>query len=169
MKFKLTPEISYVIGVYGQRKTEKGIGIYGDDELLSIFSKECLKLELAEPGKILFEKNKVYFYNSKLKRFFEKVLNEVEDRFIFVNDYASNYFAGMYDAYGKIEDKEIIVGRYRLKDSIALEKLGFINRKKNGKIQIETRKLEFLYFIKPNLRIKKKEVENIIKQSGSPS
>ena len=165
MKFKLTPELSYVIGIYGQKKIDKGIGIKGNNDLLATFSKECINLKFAEPGKILYEKGKIYFYNSKLKRFFEKVLNEVEDRFIFANDYASNYFAGVFDAEGEIDKKtnSLYIGKYRIKEEVALQKLGFLGRKKGKKIVIENRRVEFLKFIRPRLKIKAKEVEEALK------
>ncbi len=160
MKFKLTPSISYVIGLYAKSRAKKGIGVKGRAAI--VFAKKAIELGLSKDGKMLYEENEVYFYNSKLKKFFEKILKEVSDRFIFANDYAASYFAGLYDAVGEIKDGKIYLGKYNIKDSVALQKLGFLNKKKEGKIVLEGREVEFLRFIKDYSVLKKKEIEEIL-------
>ncbi len=166
MKFRLNPNLSYIIALYYKKPSSKGIGVRGSHFLRSAFINKCLEEKIVEPGKLLYSKEEVFFYHSKLRKFFNKIIEEIADRFIFVNDYSSSFFAGVFDSVGEIEKGGISLGKYELKDSIALQKLGFFNKKSKGKLFLEGKEKEFLRFIYPRLVVKKEEVEKILGSMG---
>ena len=153
MKLKLSPSLSYIIGLWSRLKIAKGIGIKGNEEVLAVFAREVLKEGIAPKG-LLYTENSVYFYNSKLLRFFKKILEEREDRFMFPNEYACNYFAGIFDAVGEIKSNKICLGRFNKKDALALTRLGF-PLSKGKRLCIEGRIPAFIRLIKDCVKIRK--------------
>ena len=53
MKMKLTPELSYIIGLWKEVRTKEGIGVHGTEERLSLFTKAVLESELTDSTKLL--------------------------------------------------------------------------------------------------------------------
>jgi len=53
MKIKLTPELSYTIGLWRKTRTTEGIGVRGDDNLLEIFTMEVLNQDLTTTYRLL--------------------------------------------------------------------------------------------------------------------
>ena len=152
MKIKLTPELSYIIGLWGPVRTEEGIGVEGDDELLSIFSSEIIKLGLAEPNKIQHFEGKVFFYHSAYRKFFQDVLKYKAERFKYKNKYMANYLAGLFDSCGLIDDNGLVF--FAVNDLVLesiLNRINFKPKKKKQGILIRD-PLKFLLFIKPLLK-----------------
>lgn len=149
MKLKLTPEISYIIGLWKGARTPSGIGARGSEELLAVFSGAVLKAGIAEHGKILGDGDSVYFYNTAYRKFFQKVLDEEEERFKYKNDYSASFLAGLFDAVGGIgADGTVHFRRITQADAMVLYRLGFNTIKKSGKIYV-VRPAKFLAYIKP--------------------
>jgi hypothetical protein len=170
MQHKLTPEISYMIALYSQLPSEDGIGVCSFNEGLAVlFASESLRLKLTAPGKILYKddergKKTVFFYNSKLEKFFKKILKEREERFRFINDFSSSYFAGVFDCCFSVVNGKLGIGKYNLKDALALDRLGFNAQKLRGTL-IVGKPVEFLRFIQGKVKIKKDIVEDLLKKA----
>lgn len=149
MKIKLDPELAYLIGFWKKRRTNEGIGIYGEDEDLELFSKEVLEKELTQPKKLLSEKNKVYFYHTAYKKFFKQIEKEQCERFKYLNEYAGSYLAGMFDSCGIIDSKSGVVyfEKARKNDEMLLTRLGLVAKWKEGKLIVGRPKV-FLRLIK---------------------
>ncbi len=156
MKIKLTPELSYIIGLWRKTKTIEGIGVRGDDILLEVFTMEILNQELTTTDKLLTEHGRVFFYHSSYRKFFQQIEKEQLERFKYLNEYAANYLAGLFDASGTIDEKGIVsIGNLSYQDQMLLLRLGFILRKREMRFIFE-RPVVFLTFIKKYVKIKKK-------------
>lgn len=153
MKIKLSPELAYVIGFWRKRRTYEGLGIKGEKDKLEIFSKDVIDLELTTSDKLLTEENRVYFYHTAYRRFFQDVIENQLERFKYINDYAANYLAGLFDSVGGITDKGIVyLEKCRRDDELMMLRLGFSCRMKEGKMVLE-KPLGFLAFIKNYVKI----------------
>lgn len=153
MKIKLTPELSYIIGLWRKARAPEGLGVVGDKDLLEIFSKEAIEKELTTSDKILIEENKVYFYHTAYRKFFQQIEKEQLERFKYLNEYAANYLAGLFDAVGSVDERGLIsLGGMNREDKIMLLRLGFATKRKEGKTIID-RPLLFLAFIKNYVKL----------------
>ena len=153
MKIKLTPELSYVIGLWRKASCMDGIGVRGSKEVLEIFSKEVLDKELTTSDKLLSGEDKVYFYHSAYRKFFQEVEKDQLERFKYLNEYAANYLAGMFDATGSIDGRGIVsFGKTNKRDEIMLLRLGFQTKRRAGRLIIE-RPVVFLTFVKNYVKV----------------
>jgi hypothetical protein len=153
MKIKLTPELSYVIGLWRKARCIEGLGVRGEKNVLEIFSKEALEKQLTTPEKLLASDNKVYFYHTAYRKFFQQVEKEQLERFKYLNDYAANYLAGMFDASGSIDEKGVVsLTGANKQDEMMLLRLGFVTRRRAERLIIE-RPVVFLTFIKNYVKI----------------
>ncbi|MEM3373169.1 MAG: hypothetical protein QXF76_03060 [Candidatus Anstonellales archaeon] len=102
-KPRLTPEFAYIIGFWKKLRYSEGIGIKSTKEKVEHFINLIIKNQLTTPDKLIIKENDTvaYFYHTKLRTFFEKVINEQLDRFKYDNEYSANYFAGFFDAIGE--------------------------------------------------------------------
>lgn len=160
MKAKLSPELSYVIGLWGVRRTKEGVGVRGED-VAPAFVNEVIKLGLTEPGKLLYSENSVYFYHSKWRKFFQEVWRDRMERFKYLNDYSANFLAGIFDASGGVDDKGVVHVEGFGEDEMVLSRLGF-KPKKKGKTIIIGNPRAFLKFIYDFLKVKKGEMEKYL-------
>lgn len=148
MKIKLTPELSYLIGLWSKRRCAEGLGVEGDKEIQGFFAQAALELKLTEPGKMLADENKVYFYHGKYRKFFQEIEAEKLERYKYINEYSANYLAGVFDAAGGITEQGVIyLGRFGSTDEMLLFRLGFPTRKMEGRMVIGRPKA-FLTFIR---------------------
>ncbi len=109
MKIKLTPEISYVIGLWKLRRTTEGIGISGNENLRTAFIKGILDAKLISPDKIQIDRMKVFFYHTVYRKYFQDVIKEETDKFKYHNEYSKAFLAGLYDSKGGVSrDKKFI-------------------------------------------------------------
>lgn len=154
MKIKLTPELSYIIGLWRKMRCSEGIGVVGNKDVLEVFMTEVITKELTSPEKLLSGDEKVYFYHTAYRKFFQQVENEELDRFKYINEYAANYLAGMFDASGEIDDRGVVsLTKSTRQDEMMLLRLGFMTRRRGDRLVIE-RPLVFLAFIKNYVKIK---------------
>ncbi len=148
MKIKLTPELSYIIGVWRKCKSFEGLGVRGDKDLLEIFAKEVIDKKLTAPDKLLTDDDRIYFYHSAYRKFFQEVEKNQLERFKYLNDYSANYLAGIFDAVGNIDEKGIVsIEKLNRQDEMLLLRLGFKTKKSQG-VRVMERPLVFLAFIK---------------------
>jgi len=148
MKIKLTPELSYIIGLWRKCRTFEGLGVKGRKELLEIFAKTAIELNLTTPDKMITEENRVFFYHGAYKKFFQDIEKEQLERFKYLNDYSANYLAGLFDGVGNIDENGVVsIQRLNKEDELLLLRLGFNTKRRAGVCIIE-RPLIFLAFIK---------------------
>lgn len=148
MKIKLTPELSYLIGLWSKRRCAEGVGVEGDKEVQGYFAQAVLEMKLAEPDKILTDGDKVYFYHGKYRKFFQEIEAEKLERYKYINEYSANYLAGAFDAAGGITEQGIVyLEKFGTADEMLLFRLGFPTRKMEGKMIIGRPKA-FLAFIR---------------------
>lgn len=153
MKIKLTPELSYVIGLWRKSRTLEGLGVSGNDNLLEVFSKEVLEKELTTPDKLLTEGDRVYFYHTAYRKFFQQIEKEQLERFKYLNEYAANYLAGLFDAVGHVDERGIVsLRKANRQDEMMLLRLGFVTKRKDNLLIME-RPIVFLTFIKSYVKI----------------
>ena len=153
MKVKLTPELSYIIGLWKAARVPSGLGVRGRGELLKVFMDSCLKAKVAEPGKVLGGENFVYFYHTAYRKFFQKVLDEEEERFKYKNEYSASFLAGLFDAVGEIgADGTVSFGKSTKTDEMIMYRLGFNTLRKAGRTYV-VRPLKFLAYIKPFVKL----------------
>lgn len=128
-KLKLTPRISYILGLYSCNRG-KALGIVTtSEEVMERFVKTAMDEFEVEPSKVLVEGEdneiKVYFYNSKLKKLFDNALGRRDKIFKYRNNYSANFFAGVYDANGGRDGKGLFIRNLENESVGVLEKLNF--------------------------------------------
>ena len=155
MKIRLTPELSYIIGFWKTLRTKEGIGIKGKQQALDLFVKLCLEQKLTESNKFQMKKNEVYFYHTKYRKFFFKIVESELEKFKYINDYSGSFVAGLFDASGGITEKGIVyLSGLSRTDEILLMRLDFLTDRKKDKVIIMKPRI-FLRFVKPYLKLKK--------------
>ncbi len=148
MKVKLTPELSYLIGFWRKCHSKEGLGMYGDNNILELFTKTVLELGLTTSDKLLTEEKKVYFYHTAYRKFFQEVEEDQFERFKYLNEYAANYLAGLFDCVGEISEKGFVsLKKANRNDEMLLMRLGFGARWRDDHLVIEKPRA-FLAFIK---------------------
>lgn len=153
MKIKLTPELSYVIGLWRKARCSEGIGVRGGRNILEIFTKEALDKQLTTPEKLLSTEDKVFFYHTAYRKFFQEIEKEQLERFKYLNEYAASYLAGMFDAAGEIDERGVVSLRGSSKqDEMMLLRLGFVSKRRGDRLVIE-RPILFLTFIKNYVKV----------------
>jgi len=153
MKLKLTPELSYIIGLWRKRQSFEGLGVKGSPELIEIFSKEVLNQGITTPDKLVSEEKRIYFYHTAYRKFFGDIEKEQLERFKYLNEYAANYLAGLFDAVGDISpDGVVSLIKLGKQDELLLLRLGFHLRKRDGRFIVE-KPVIFLAFIKNYVKL----------------
>jgi hypothetical protein len=154
MKIRLTPELSYIIGLWRKARCSEGIGVVGDKNVLEVFMQQVLEKQLTTSNKLLSGDEKVYFYHTAYRKFFQQVEAEELDRFKYINEYAANYLAGIFDASGEIDERGVVsLTKSSRQDEMMLLRLGFMTRRRGDRLLIE-RPLIFLAFIKNYVKIR---------------
>ncbi len=130
-KLKLTEQTSYMLGIYAHSPQEPSASVAASSEsetAIEKFASIAYKELGIEPNKILISEEKgVYramFYNSKLKKLFDKALQRKTRVFKYANAYSAQYVAGMFDAAGGINTKGIFLSGIDDADSLLLQNVG---------------------------------------------
>jgi hypothetical protein len=153
MKIKLTPELSYIIGLWRKSRCNEGLGVRGERAVIEVFAKEALDRGLTTSDKMLSDEIKVYFYHTAYRKFFQEVEKEELERFKYLNEYAANYLAGMFDSSGSIDERGVVTMSGATKqDEMMLLRLGFVTKRRSERLIIE-RPLIFLAFIRNYVRV----------------
>ncbi len=148
LKIKLAPELAYLIGFWRKRRSPEGLGIYGDDSRLELFSKIMLDMKIVVPEKVISSEDKIFTYNTAYRKFFQEVEGEQLERFKYLNEYAASYLAGIFDSVGLISEKGLVcISKLNAEDEMLLLRLGFTTKRtKEGLVIRKPR--AFLFFIK---------------------
>ncbi|MCD6227729.1 hypothetical protein J7J90_04520 [Candidatus Micrarchaeota archaeon] len=150
MKPKLTPLISYIIGIWKCRKAKEGIGITGNDDIIRAFTMSVINSGITTPDKVQIKKDKAFFYHSKYRVFFQKILKSRVETFKYENDYSASYFAGMFDSCGGYnkDKKTVYIANADTQDEMVLLRLGYKIKLIKSKLIIVDKE-KFLSFINP--------------------
>ncbi len=161
MKIKLNLNLCYLIGFWYKKQCKEGVCFVGNEKEKEIFIKKILEENLIEPEKIQIDGKKAFFYHNGVRKFFNKILKEKMERFKHKNEYAANFFAGLFDAIGKVDEKgRVVLKKINKEDELMLARLGFL-LKKEGKEFIVKKPLLFLMFIKNWVILKKDRLKII--------
>jgi len=164
-KIKLTPELAYILGLWRHRKIDRGIGIRGNDRLLSEFTKAVIELGLTQPNKLLTDRDTVFFYNSAYRKFLQDVEKELVEKFKYKNEYSQAYLAGLFDSYGGFIERRtgeldkaggLYIANADDNDELVLLRLGFrcrLVRKGRTRMLIILDKEKFIEYIKDWVRV----------------
>ena len=149
-KLRLSPKISYFLGMYAYSPS-RAIGVIArNSEMLQRFIEIALKEYKVEPNDIHVDEKEnetqAYFYNTKLKKLLGKALERKEKTFAYKNAYAACYVAAIYDTVGGKDPKGIFIKRLKATDDIIIERLGFRTKKRGIKTYIANPN-EFISFI----------------------
>ncbi len=148
LKIKLAPELAYLIGFWRKRRSSEGLGIYGNEEHQTHFTKLLLEMKIAPTEKIQTLEDKVFTYNTAYRKFFQEVEEEQLERFKYLNEYAASYIAGIFDSVGGITEKGIVyMTKMNAEDEMMLLRLGFATKRTKDGLAICKPKA-FLIFIK---------------------
>lgn len=124
-KLKLSPSVSYILGVYGAGARKLPIGLHTDNsDMLERFIRISINDLGIEANKILLEDNGASFYNSKLKKLFDKALERRTKTFKYLNDYSGSYLAGLFDCNGGFDRKGMFIRNLDALDALLMENLG---------------------------------------------
>jgi len=127
--------------------------VQGGKEVLEVFSQQALEKQLTTSDKMLTAGDKVYFYHTAYRKFFQEVEKEQLERFKYLNEYAANYIAGMFDASGHIDERGVVsLGQANKQDEMMLLRLGFQTRRRADRLVIE-RPVVFLTFIRNYVQV----------------
>ncbi|MCX8198338.1 MAG: hypothetical protein N3F07_04085 [Candidatus Micrarchaeota archaeon] len=159
MKFRMNPQRAYLLGLWKSRKTSQGVGVCGRQELAEAFVKVCLDEKLAEPDKMQYQEDssglRCFFYNTSLRSFLQKELENREDRLRYKNSFSACYFAGVFDAKGGWQESALGVKIPFLVcdrvDEIILLRLGFRAKREGQKLAVLSE--DFYDWIAPYLKL----------------
>ena len=155
MKFKLNPLYAYVIGMWHAMPSKKGIGVCGD--AAPYFAKLCLESNIST--KMLQQGDCIFFYHSKLKKFFNLIIKERKERFKYPNDFSASYFAGMFESSGYLSNGKIGLRGDEV-DEFILHSFRF-SPIRRGKHIIVRNSLAFAKFIKDKVSFRRDLLEEI--------
>lgn len=145
-QLKLNPRVAYILGLYAYNKGSKAtIGVVTkSDEIVQTFVKTALDDFKILPNKILIEAEEdeiqAYFYNSKLKKLFDKALERRERLFKYKNDYSAGYFSGIFAIKGGADSYGLYIRDLDKGDAMLLEKIGFHTETRGSKTYIKNAK-----------------------------
>jgi len=134
MKLKLTARLAYLLGIWKARASTEGVGIEGRGELADIFIREVLSQKLTTGERIQLRGEKVFFYHSRLRAFFQECERERLGLFSRRNVRTAAYLAGWFDACGGAERGVPFLARADREDEFLLDRLGFRTRRVRGKL-----------------------------------
>jgi len=158
MKYSMSPGRAYLLGLWKSRRTIQGVGVEGHRELCEAFLKACLDEKFCQPDKVKYEEgplHKCFFYNTALRAWFDAEMKKREERLKYKNEFAANYFAGLFDAKGGWADS--VAGRKMAfilgdqVDEIVLLRLGFRVKKQGARLAIISE--DFYGWVMPYLKL----------------
>lgn len=156
MKIKLSPDMSYIIGLWKYNRTREGIGIVGGEEERMAFSAAALRAGLAEASHLQLRGDRVFFYHTAYRNFFDLTLERQDEAFCHLNDYAAAFFGGLFDAVGGVREGIPYLMRCDKKDEMALLRLGFRLERAGGVAAVMPGAM-FLKFIKHWQQVPKRD------------
>jgi hypothetical protein len=137
-KLKLSPKVSYMLGIYSMNKMA-GQPISVSTRNGGVIEK-FVKIAIGELGveanKIMLNESGAAFYNSRLRKLFDRALERRRNTFKYLNDYSGNYVAGLFDCNGGMDRKGLFIRKIDVHDGLVLEDLGVHTRVQGSKSYI---------------------------------
>lgn len=116
MKLRLTPTLSYLIGLWKHARTREGIGIVGNFDMKTAFLSKVVEAQLTPADQIQVQENAAFFYHTAYRAFFDQILKEEVDRYCHANDFAAAFLGGMFDAVGGMEAGKVYLTKWDKQD-----------------------------------------------------
>ncbi len=163
-KPKLTPDLSYLIGMWHITPSRKGLGVRGNIDVRAEFVRRLISYGIAEPNQITSTDEEVYVQHTRYKKLFVKTMAERFNRFKYLNDYCANFWAGVCDGGATITKKGTIhIHNADKRDAMHLDILGFGSRKTATGVIVKNT-YGFAFFIKNYVTIinKKPEFKEVV-------
>lgn len=141
-KLKLSPNVGYMLGIYSvNRMAGQPISVStGNGDVIERFIKVAIGELGVEPNKIILSEKGAAFYNSRLKKLFDRALERRRKTFKYINDYSGSYVAGLFDCNGGFDKKGMFIRDIGVHDGLLLEDLGIHTRVQGGKSYIMNEK-----------------------------
>lgn len=141
-KLKLSPNVSYMLGIYSVNKAAgQPISVSTrNGDVIEKFVKVAIGELGVEPGKIILNENGAAFYNSRLRKLFDRALERRRKTFKYINDYSGSYVAGLFECNGGADRKGMFIRKLDVHDGLLLEDLGIHTRVQGGKSYIMNEK-----------------------------
>ncbi|MCL4378960.1 MAG: hypothetical protein M1160_04435 [Candidatus Marsarchaeota archaeon] len=136
-KLKLSPDVSYMLGVYSAGQRRQPIELTtNDSDMLERFIRIAVNELGVGANKIILKDGGAAFYNSRLKRLFDKALERRTKTFKYVNDYSGSYLAGLFDCIGGFDRKGMFIRNLEAHDALLMENLGMHLKHQGSKAYI---------------------------------
>lgn len=152
-KLSITPDVSYMLGIYNCNSRKNSIYVSSsNNELVERFVKIAVLNLGVNLDYVHVVKEEDYIEatinNSKLKKLFDKALETRDRAFKYKNEYSASYFAGMFDCKGAVDRKGLFMSGISAYDAVILERIGFHTTGGSGKTYIKN-DMDFIMFIEP--------------------
>jgi hypothetical protein len=136
MKLRLSPTLSYLIGLWKHSRTREGLGIVGNEAMRTAFLSKVIEAGLTPADKVVVEDNAAYFHHTAYRAFFEQIIKEETERFCHANDFSAAFLAGLYDSNGGTEKGKLYLGKWDQHDEMVLLRLNFMAAKAGGRLWV---------------------------------
>ncbi len=152
-RIRLTERLSYMLGLYEcSKRSDASVSMSSKkDELVQNFTQMAVDDLGVEPNRIILEGagsvTTVKFYNSGVRKLFEKTLQRKAAVFKYRNAYSASYIAALYDCKGGRDSHGTYIDGIKTDTIIVLERLGFHTAQRNARIYIRNGD-DFVTFIK---------------------
>ena len=131
-----------MLGVYScNRSHSRAIMLSSkSDEAIERFSSIAVGMLRIRPERVLVtrrgEMTTVLFYNSAIRRLFDKALKRRSHLFKWRNAYAASYIAALFDCNGGIDSYGLYIKEASVDDEALLEHLSFHSDRRGGRCYI---------------------------------
>lgn len=136
MKIRLTPEIAYLAGAWKYARTREGIGVRGSEDFRAAFLGRAVQARVARPDEVQLKDDRLFFYHSAYRAFFDATLAREDEAFVHHNDFAAAFLAGLFDAVGGLENGAAYLTRWDKRDEMVLLRLNFQTLKQGGRLLV---------------------------------
>jgi len=167
MKLRLSPTLSYLIGMWKHSRTREGIGIVGNDNMKTAFLAKVVEAQLTPADQVKVEENAVFFYHTAYRAFFDEIVKEQVDRFCHANDFAAAFLAGWFDAVGGIEAGKVYLTKWDKQDEMVLLRLNFQTEKADKRLWVGPAEM-FLKFIKNWSQVSRPKTRKVVSDREGP-
>ncbi len=141
-RIRLTERLSYMLGLYEcSRRSDASVSMSSKkNELVQGFTEIAVNDLGVEPNRIILEGDGVVttvkFYNSTVRKLFEKTLHRKAIVFKYKNGYSASYIAALYDCSGGRDSHGTYMNGIGTDTIVMLERLGFHTVKRGARTYI---------------------------------
>ncbi len=141
-RIRLTERLSYMLGLYEcSRRSDASVSMSSkNEELVQNFTKIAMEELEVEPNRIIVDETgpftTVKFYNSAVRKLFEKSLQRKAMIFKYRNGYSASYIAALYDCNGGKDSHGMYISGIKTDTIVMLERLGFHTAQRGSRTYI---------------------------------